>query len=142
MLIEFAEFHRQSKNFSQAEKLLHEAAREHLRNFGYGNAHFAFAYLQLSHTFATQGKFPAAEKTLKKAFRFLHLAGGADVEPFAFMLRARGKLFAKMNRIDAAREAYRETIEFLQRINKPRHFLLEDVNGLINNLAPNAGGGS
>src|SRR5688500_10560017 len=52
VLIELGLFHTRNKNYTEAERLFHEAARQHLRNFGYGNAHFAFVYMQLSVTYA------------------------------------------------------------------------------------------
>jgi tetratricopeptide (TPR) repeat protein len=140
VLVDLAIFHTRNKGFSEAERLLHEAARQHLHYFGYGNVHFAFAFMQLSVTYALQGKFQAAEKTLGKAFRALRFAGGADDAGYAFFLKTRGQLFAAMSRIDAARETYREATAFLQQIDKPRHFLLDELMRLIEKLGPNAGG--
>lgn len=139
VLVELGLFHTRNKNYAEAERLFHEAARQHLRNFGYGNAHFAFVYMQLSVTYALQSRFQAAEKTMEKAFRALRFAGGAEDTRYAYLLKTRGQLFATMNRIDTARETYQEAIEFLHRIKKPRHFLLDELTCLIEKLVPNDG---
>ena len=122
VLIDLAQLHTWEKEYEIAERLLHEAARQQLRNLGYCLDHLAYVFLHLSRVYEGQERMAAANKTMDKAVRFRELHGHEDIH-LASLLSARGGLMRRQRQWAAARESYSLALNVLRRVRPQSHWV-------------------
>ncbi|HZN32934.1 MAG TPA: tetratricopeptide repeat protein, partial [Pirellulaceae bacterium] len=135
VLIDLAQLHTWEGEYETAERLLHEAARQHLRSMGYCPGRLAFVYLHLSRAYLGQGRTSAADKTLNKAIRYCIRGREVESANFAALLTERGLLLERQQKVTNARGWHSAALRILQRVRPHGCKLLERVQGRLARLA-------
>jgi tetratricopeptide (TPR) repeat protein len=134
VLVNMAHLETEKRNYTKAEELYLEAARQRLGDYHWIHPRFGNVYFPLGRLYWKMGRRLAAQRAVEKAIRIRQGASQTEDAQYAMMLAFRGDLLAEQAEDADAKKAYESALEILRRIRPADHFQVAEVQQRVSQL--------